>query len=69
MNVNEDTVHVCLTPVCQCGYVFKELQYNEPEGFIPSCCPSCGKRIENMYFQLPNKNPNEYYFDVDEFKF
>ena len=48
-------------PVCECGYVFKELKRTEnktkiKEGYIirlnptfsPSKCPKCGKIIESL---------------------
>lgn len=53
-------------PVCECGYVFKELKCTKnkqkiKEGytvysipiFSPNKCPKCGKIIEGLEFRIP----------------
>lgn len=58
-----------MMPVCECGYVFKDLSYtnlgyNERGGvigsinyrFSPSCCPNCYKIIKGLEYQIPPRN-------------
>jgi len=46
-----------LLPVCECGYVFRDLELNHTETlcgweylvpFTPSLCPNCNRLIESL---------------------
>lgn len=55
------TTEVTMRPVCECGYVFKELWYNKfNKKFFPGACPNCNRTIINFTFYDPSKYiPNE----------
>ena len=45
------TTEVTMRPVCECGYVFKELSYNKLGNvFYPKICPNCNRNIERFTF-------------------
>lgn len=50
-----------LLPVCECGYVLRDLELNHTEAlcgwkysvpFTPSSCPNCHKFIESMTIDM-----------------
>lgn len=51
--MDDNTVELKLLPVCECGYIFKELTVTESinvgiSTFFPCHCPNCKKVIESV---------------------
>lgn len=54
------TTTVTMRPVCECGYTFEELHYNNRnKRFAPHICPNCKRTIETFTFDdLTKRTPN-----------
>lgn len=53
---DKHTVGLIMRPVCECGYIFNELYYNDREKlFAPHVCPKCKRFIEAFSYCDPSK--------------
>lgn len=50
--IGEHMARLRTLPVCECGYVFKNISYNQKTKiFNPDVCPNCRRIIESISVQ------------------